>query len=126
VGKLADGAFPNITPLQLDPLAALPPDDGLDLVYSAMTLHHIEDVAGLFRRLAPLLAPAGQVAVADLCSEDGSFHGEMEVPHRGFSEEELAAFGAGAGLRLDSCEEVFVVEKNDRRYPVFLAVFSPR
>jgi SAM-dependent methyltransferase len=124
--KLAEGGFPNISARRLDLLVAPPLDRRFDLIYSAMTLHHIEDVPCLFGHLATLLTPAGHLALADLCAEDGSFHGGVEVPHRGFAEEELAAFAAPAGLELGSYEEVFVVEKNGRDYPVFLAVFSHR
>jgi ubiquinone/menaquinone biosynthesis C-methylase UbiE len=124
--KLAGGSFPNVTPCQLDILSAPLPDQRFDLIYSSMTLHHVDDVPRLFTRLASVLAPGGHLAVADLCPEDGSFHGDMEVPYWGFSEEQLELFAEGAGMRLDSCEEVFVVEKNGGRYPVFLALFSSR
>ncbi|MBT3285872.1 MAG: class I SAM-dependent methyltransferase [Victivallales bacterium] len=123
-GKLTGSAPTGITPRQLDLLAGSLPEGPFDLIYSAMTLHHIDDVALLFRQLVGLLAAGGQVAVADLCAEDGSFHGDVSVPHLGFSQETLGALVAPAGLALRSCEEVYDLAKKDASYPVFLAILE--
>jgi len=123
-GKLTGSAPTGITPRQLDLLAGSLPEGPFDLIYSAMTLHHIDDVALLFRQLAGLLAPGGRVAVADLCAEDGSFHGDVTVPHLGFSQESLETLIAPAGLALRSYEEVYAVAKKDASYPVFLAILE--
>lgn len=95
-----------------------------DLVYSAMMLHHVADVPGLLVRATERMRPGGRLALVDLVTEDGSFHGEMVVPHNGFAETEVADWGAGAGLRLLSWEVIHVAEKNGRRYPVFLAILA--
>jgi SAM-dependent methyltransferase len=119
--KLAADPLPNVKVRQLDLLSDPAPSGPFGLIYSSMTLHHIPDLPLLFGRLSSLLAPGGCIALADLCAEDGSFHGEMAVPHLGFAEEQLAELAATAGLVLNSFSTVFVVEKNDREYPVFLA-----
>ena len=121
--KLSGGDAPNVRGQQLDLLDDPLAGEQFDLIYSAMTLHHVEDVPLLFARLSALLSAKGFLVIADLCTEDGSFHGETEVPHLGFSEEELKSYAERVGLRLESCGEVFAVEKNERRYPVFLAIF---
>jgi cyclopropane fatty-acyl-phospholipid synthase-like methyltransferase len=45
-----------------------------DLIVSSMTLHHVPDVPALFHQFERHLQPGGQVALADLDEEDGSFH----------------------------------------------------
>ncbi len=65
-----------------------------------MTLHHIEDVEGLFVRIYDQLAPGGRVAFADLAPEDGTFHAE-DVPgvmHHGFEAAELLRWLEAAGF----------------------------
>ena len=44
------------------------------LLVSSMTMHHVEDTAALLREWFELLLPGGRLAVADLDTEDGSFH----------------------------------------------------
>ena len=125
VAKLQGMPQARIEPRLLDLLAGPLPAERFDLVYSAMTLHHIEDVELLFRQVVSLLAPGGRVAVADLCAEDGSFHGAAEVPHCGFAEETLRGLAAGAGLLLSSFEEIHALTKNGVSYPLFLAILRP-
>jgi len=57
--------------LTADPL----PAERFDLIFSSMTLHHIEDVPAVLQSLAGLLKPGGWLALADLDREDGGFHG---------------------------------------------------
>ena len=60
-----------------------------DIIFCAMTLHHIQDAEGLLKRFAGLLNPGGYIAIADLTIEDGSFHGleEEGIWHKGFDTE---------------------------------------
>ena len=62
-----------------------------DLIICSMTLHHLEDAAGLLKRFSELLNPGGYLAVADLVTEDGSFHDPAVkgIHHDGFSTEAL-------------------------------------
>ncbi len=74
------------------------PELRVDLIVSAMALHHIADVPQLLRALAQLLLPGGYIALADLDAEDGSFHEDKTgVYHSGFERnwltEELATLG---------------------------------
>lgn len=99
-----------------------------DLIYSAMTLHHVEDVPALLRRLAAHMRPGGRVALADLDTEDGGFHGEAKgVAHRGFDRGVFGAWLRDAGFSSVSFSTAWTVqrEREDGRatsYPVFLAV----
>jgi trans-aconitate methyltransferase len=93
-----------------------------DLIVSSMTLHHIADVPALFRRFVKHLHPGGQVALADLDEEDGTFHEDATgVHHHGFSREHIHGWLADAGFRQIRVETATVTAKENKDYPVFLA-----
>ena len=97
-----------------------------ELIYSSMTLHHIDDTAGFLNRLSTLLSPGGTLALADLDLEDGLFHDDpLEKVHHGFDRSELAALLHGADLEVRSFETIYTFNKKNRAgitaaYPVFL------
>jgi predicted TPR repeat methyltransferase len=103
-------------------LLAGPLDLRVDLVVSAMAMHHVADVAALLRALHAHLVPGGRVALADLDAEDGSFHppGTEGVFHAGFDRAALGAQLAEAGFEDIAFDTATVVEKGGRRYPIFL------
>lgn len=93
-----------------------------DLIVSSMTLHHIADVSALFRQFAQDLSPGGQVALADLDEEDGSFHEDMTgVHHKGFPREQIKAWLEEAGFLEIWLETATVTSKEGSDYPIFLA-----
>ena len=97
-----------------------------ELIYSSMTLHHIDATAAFLNQLSALLAPGGILALADLDREDGFFHDDpLEHVHHGFDRAELAALLNGAGLQVTSFETIYTFNKTNRAgiiaaYPVFL------
>lgn len=109
--------------LTVDPL----PAERFDLIFSSMTLHHIDDVPRLLGRLRDLLAPGGWLALVDLDSEDGGFHGP-DVPgvfHCGFERTQLMDTLAALGLTAVSARTAHTVEKSgpggeQRHFPIFL------
>lgn len=62
-----------------------------DLIFNQMVLHHISDIDKIISKFHNLLNPGGYLAVADLYSEDGSFHGDGFTGHNGFDIEKLSA-----------------------------------
>jgi SAM-dependent methyltransferase len=110
----------------LDLLAGPVPSSRYDFVFSAMTLHHIPDTAAILRRFHDVLRPGGTLAVADLDTEDGSFHGEGFDGHRGFDRDALGALARAAGfsgVRFVTAHTVTKVSEGaSRKYPVFLLV----
>jgi len=93
-----------------------------DLIVSSMTLHHVADVPALFNQFARHLRPGGQVALADLDEEDGSFHETtMSIPHHGFPREQIQAWLGDAGFQDIHLETATVTLKEGKDYPVFLA-----
>jgi len=106
------------------------PETGFDLVISSMTLHHLPDVPLIFKRLAAVLKPGGWLAVADLDSEDGSFHRDVkDVYHKGFARDDIRRWLQDAGFVNISIQDAHRLEKpdaagNHRAYGVFLATGS--
>ena len=107
-------------------LTASPLDLRVDLVVSAMAMHHVADTDALLRALHASLREGGRVALADLDAEDGTFHppGTEGVFHAGFSRDDLAARLTAAGFVDIAFETTTVVHKEERSYPVFLVTAS--
>lgn len=122
--KITAQGISNVQPLRCDILT----DDYSrkhDLIFSAMTLHHIKETESLLQRLAQLLNRGGYLALADLAQEDGSFHDPSVtgVHHHGFDCEKLAAILTAAGLVEIQSEIIHTMTKGEgeeRKYPVFL------
>ena len=98
-----------------------------DLVCSAMVMHHVENVEEVLGYLAGRVKEGGYIAIADLYTEDGSFHGENKVPHNGFEPERLAAIIQQAGIAETKIEKVVTFNRPDmgdpeKEYSVFLLV----
>ena len=96
------------------------------LVMSSMTLHHVPDTTELLKTLYDLVLPRGILAVADLDSEDGSFHSDNTgVVHFGFDRVRLKGLLEKAGFHdvRDRTAASMMREQGDgttRTFPVFL------
>lgn len=103
------------------------PGDDHDLVTSLMVLHHVDDPRATIGAWVGRLVPGGHLAVADLLTEDGSFHGpEIEDVHRGFDPGDVARWMDEAGADALHSETVFEIEKQvdgrSRTFPVWLVI----
>lgn len=95
--------------------------DRFDGIISSMTMHHVNDIAAMFRRFHEHVKPGGFIAIADLEKEDGTFHTEdTGVFHFGFEQEAIATAARESGFRNVEVKSVSVIEKEDQDYPVFL------
>lgn len=94
----------------------------VDLVVSAMAMHHVEDTRALLTALRDHLVPGGRVALADLDTEEGDFHPpDIEgVFHAGFDRDALAALLREVGFADPQFVTACEVEKEDKTYPIFL------
>ena len=99
-----------------------PLGEQVDLVVSAMALHHVEDTGAALKALFEHLAPGGRLALADLDAEDGSFHppGIEGVFHAGFGREALATRLLEAGFVEPSFRTACTLDKEGAAYPIFL------
>jgi ubiquinone/menaquinone biosynthesis C-methylase UbiE len=126
--KIAARGAGNMTPLERDLTAGPLPDETYDLVFTLMTLHHVPDTDGILARFHALLRPGGQLCVADLDREDGSFHAPGEDVHKGFDRDDLAGRLDRAGFRNVRFTTPYVIERpgegGPARYPIFLAIAS--
>jgi len=97
-----------------------------DAVVGSMVLHHVEDVEAAARAFFELLPGGGQLAMADLDEEDGSFHAQgMQAWHNGFSRAGLGKVFEKAGFDTVRFTDAHIVFKPGpdgaaRGYPVFL------
>lgn len=120
--KLRAGAATNASPLRMDLIADTPPPEPFDLVISLLVLHHLQDTDGALRAVFTLLRPGGRMALVDLDAEDGSFHGpDAEgIHHRGFDRAAVAATARGIGFADVDVRTATELERDGRRYPLFL------
>lgn len=120
--KITPGTYPNVQTLLADFTADPPPHRPIDLIVSAMALHHVERIDVLFQAFHRLLVPGGYIAIADLDTEDGSFHGHAGgIHHLGFDRNQFLHQLARAGFVGAHIETATQNIKNDRTYPIFLA-----
>jgi len=96
-------------------------DRTFDGIISSMTIHHLEDTKVLFSKLYNMLNKNGFIAIADLDSEDGSFHSHNAgVYHYGFDRELLEKIAKEVGFREISFETVSIIKKPHADFSVFL------
>jgi len=100
----------------------LPLDAKFDLIVSAMAMHHVEDTNALVRSFAEHLKPGARVALADLDSEDGSFHpaDAQGVYHDGFDRGEFQSILESNGFKDVNFVTAHTVNKEGKTYPIFL------
>jgi SAM-dependent methyltransferase len=103
-------------------ILAEPLEQKVDLVVSAMAMHHVEDTAALLRAFYEHLTPGGRVALADLDTEPGDFHppDAEGIFHHGFDRPRLGALLEDAGFTGPEFVTACDVTKDDRSYGVFL------
>ncbi len=94
----------------------------VDLIISAMALHHVEDTAKLCKTFSGHLISGGRIALADLDTEDGSFHPEQAegVFHHGIDRSVLQNHLETSGFKDVEFATALTVHKEDRSYPIFL------
>ena len=120
--KLADGAQPQVRAVRFDLTTDAPPGEPFDLAISLLVLHHVADAAAALAAIFRLLRPGGRMALADLDAEDGSFHGpDAEgIHHHGFERGSIAALARAAGFTDVEVRTATEIERDGRRYPLFL------
>ncbi len=125
--KIALYGKKNIIPILKNPLLESSPlPEPVDLIISSMTLHHIEDIDLLLDRFYSYLNHNGSLAIADLDSEDGTFHAQQEFPvHHGFERPMLEKLLQRHNFQEIAFSTPFTVEKEYeaeriKKFPVFL------
>jgi len=94
-----------------------------DVIYNQMVLHHVTDYKAIIPTFYSLLNADGYLAIADLYSEDGSFHGPDAKVHLGFDPEKLTAILKDAGFKNIEYKTCYVIKRESgASFPVFLLV----
>jgi cyclopropane fatty-acyl-phospholipid synthase-like methyltransferase len=96
-------------------------DEKFDGIISSMTIHHLEDIVALFKKFYNMLNDGGFIAIADLDTEDGTFHSDgTGVFHHGFDREVLEAIAEEAGFKEIHFELASTINKPHATFTVFL------
>jgi hypothetical protein len=124
--KIAASQVQNLTPRPLDLLTDPLPAERYQLIYTLMTLHHIPDTDRILRAFYALLDTPGYLCVADLDTEDGTFHEDEFHGHLGFDRAALSAQAREAGFQSIEFSTVFHQRKEvagvPKDYPLFLLI----
>ncbi|MDZ7718914.1 MAG: class I SAM-dependent methyltransferase [Balneolaceae bacterium] len=125
--KIEKNSATTMKPVQMDLTRDPLPDQRFDLVYTAMTLHHIPDTDEILKKFNQLLNPGGILCIADLDKEDGSFHGhEVDDVHKGFEREELKNRAEKLGFSNITFTTAYQMEREiddegtTKMFPIFL------
>lgn len=120
--KVAYYGARHIKPLWID-LEHADYSQTFDIIYNQMVMHHVTDVNAMIRKFNTMLNPGGYLAIADLYSEDGSFHGPEVKVHWGFDPSVISENLTSMGFTKVDFQTCFVVKRpNGREYPIFLLV----
>lgn len=96
-------------------------DTKYDGVISSMTLHHVEHLDDFFKTIKEGLNENGFIAIADLASEDGTFHSDNEgVHHFGFDERELCTIVRNCGFKDIEFQHIHTINKPHKDFDIFL------
>lgn len=123
--KIVQAGIRNMTSLKVDLSSDPVPLLQVQLIYTLMTLHHIPDYSLVLNAFHALLEPNGYLCIADLDTEDGSFHGPEDTSvHRGFDRAALSQTLQNAGFRSVSSFTVYHTPKEvngeTKYFPIFL------
>jgi cyclopropane fatty-acyl-phospholipid synthase-like methyltransferase len=128
--KATAAALSNVTTMLLDLEQQSPPSNAvaLDVIVSAMALHHIHNTLSFLAKSHEMLKTGGRIAIADLDTEAGDFHPDNTgVEHFGFDRVALGELFTNVGFRAPDIETAHVVTRpvadgSQKRFPIFLAI----
>jgi len=110
----------SIIPILQD-IISEPLTQKFDGLVSSMTLHHVKNLDRFFKTIFSNLKDGGFIAIADLESEDGTFHSDNSgVHHYGFSEKELSAIVQQSGFKDVHIKNINTIKKPHRDFGIFL------
>ncbi len=102
-------------------------EEKFDFIYSQMAFHHLTDAGKMVQTLHDMLSENGILAIADLYTEDGTFHDAGFTGYKGFDPEWLSAVMKQAGFKNIIYNTCFIQRKEvpggkPKEYPVFLLI----
>lgn len=126
--KIKKNGLHNFQPLCIDPMIDALELKDFDVVFSSMTIHHIHDLHKIMKIFNSSLKMGGFVCIADLVTEDGTFHSEHPDfdGHKGFDKDEIISILKANGFQTVYYKIVFTIVKElngeNKKYPLFLLI----
>jgi len=124
--KVEESRMQNLKPLFFDFENNDFNNGKVDFVFTQMVMHHVVDIENILTKFFNILNEGGFFVIADLYSEDGSFHGDGFIGHNGFEVEKLKALLKKAGFSKCYHEDCFVVKKpvgdEIKDFPMFILI----
>jgi ubiquinone/menaquinone biosynthesis C-methylase UbiE len=123
--KVAQTGVQNFETLLLDIEKTSYKEQQVDLIFTQMAMHHVENIPLALTRFYEMLRPNGYIAIADLYPEDGSFHaGGIPAFHNGIDIELLCRDVQRAGFAKCQHELCFTVKRQldngiVKEFPIF-------
>lgn len=127
--KIKTEGIENFNPLKLNLTnnEYLKIKNKFDVIYTSMTLHHIDNIDDILKKFYALLNNKGYIAIADLDKEDGRFHSHLDEfkGHLGFEKGNFENLLIKNGFIIKKYKTIMEIEKtfdkNEiKKYPVFL------
>ncbi|MBA4322157.1 MAG: class I SAM-dependent methyltransferase, partial [Odoribacter sp.] len=126
--KIRTEKITNMKPVLSDIFRNDPGFSDFDIIYTLLTLHHINDTVKTFEKFSSMLKSGGYLCIGDLITEDGSFHHKDPEfdGHKGFDPDDLKArlILTGFSIELETIFSVIEKEQNSvmKKYPMFLII----
>ena len=113
----------NVKTLFFDAETDKLPKNEYDLAVSSMTFHHILHYEKFMTDVYNSLKKGGIICIADLETEDGSFHTNKfdDVKYLGFDITDFNTKLKNAGFKNTEVEIIFEIDRHNKKYPIFLA-----
>ena len=123
--KIQNHAVTTMDVIKTDLITDAIPEKKFDLIFTALTLHHINDVEAIIKRFYTMISKAGFLAVADLDKEDATFHGPEFTGHKGFERHAMKMLFVNAGFKNIKVSTCYVINRMNEHnentaYPMFL------
>jgi len=98
-------------------------ENKFDLIVTNMTMHHIKNTSEFIKKLTFALKDNGYLCIADLKTEDGTFHSDNTgVEHFGFNTDEIKTHFTNAGLKNIKLNLLEAIYKPQNDYEVFYII----
>ena len=83
----------------------------IDLAFSCMAFHHIENLEEVIAHLSQILKSNALLVIGDIRTEDGSFHHFNAIPHKGFDTDALSVLLGDVGFDVQSILDYNIINK---------------
>jgi tRNA (cmo5U34)-methyltransferase len=111
--KLIESGIKHLHPVFFDLEKNDYTEKTFDFIFSQMALHHVVDIEKILLKFHHLLNAGGQIAIADLYTEDGTFHDADFTGHYGFKPDNLATLMEEIGFHAIQHHPCFVINRMD-------------